>query len=265
MTHTDPILLVGPQRSGTTALGSALSDALAAAGGCFTVNGKLFTSCGGGGTDADAAARHLRADEVSHSLARVPAQGAGSDAWLVRTRAALLASAQRAACGRTEPSASGEIRRVCAEAYGPGLWGDKYNEYLLALPWLQRTFPDARWVFLVREPGEAVASMLAWTQFRPWNPDNALAASAKWAYWTSRWLDFRETVPPRQRVELDYADLCEGRSGALSALVGVELTPFLTDYRRPLLVRPAPPLCPEAQAVRQALMDLRILSAGRCS
>ncbi len=93
-----------------------------------------------------------------------------------------------------------EIRRVCAEAYGPGPWGDKSNEYLLELAWLHATFPDARWVFLVREPGETVASMLAWTEYRPWNPGNALDASAKWAYWTSRWLGFRDTVPPRQRV-----------------------------------------------------------------
>lgn len=263
MTHMDPILLVGPQRSGTTALGAAVSDALAAAGGCFTVNGKLLYLLRRWWTDGDAAARHLRADEVSHSLARIPAQGAGSAAWLVRTRAALLASAQRGACGRTVPSARDEIRRVCAEAYGPGPWGDKYNEYLLELPWLHATFLDARWVFLVREPGETVASMLAWTQDRPWNPDNALDASAKWAHWTSRWLDFRETIPPRQRVELDYADLCEGRSDALAALVGVELTPFLAGYRRQLLAGPAPPLCPDARAVRQALVDLRILSGRR--
>ncbi len=73
MTRTDPILLVGPQRSGTTALGAALSDALAAVGGCFTVNGKLLYLLRRWWTDADAAARHLRDDEVWHSLARIPA------------------------------------------------------------------------------------------------------------------------------------------------------------------------------------------------
>jgi hypothetical protein len=261
MTHTDPILLVGPQRSGTTALAAALSNAFAAAGGCFTVNGRLPYLLRRWWTDTDAAARHLREDEVFNPLARTPPQGEGSAAWLVRTRAALLASARRATCGRTEPSARDEIRRVCAEAYGPGPWGDKFNEYLLVLPWLHATFPAARWVFLVREPAETIASMLARAApDKPWNPDDAPAASAKWAYWTSRWLAFRETIPAQQRVEIDYADLCDGCSGALSLLVGVELTPFLADYRRPSFVRPAPALCPDARAVRQVLLDLGILS-----
>jgi Sulfotransferase family len=265
MTHTDPILLVGPQRSGTTALAAAMSAALAVAGGCFTVNGKLPYLLRRWWTDTDAAARHLRQDEVFHALARIPPQGVGSVAWLARTRTALLASARRAARGHAAPYARDEIRRVCSDAYGPGPWGDKYNEYLLELPWLHATFPDARWVFLVREPGETVASMLDWRRDKPWNPDNAWAAAAKWAYWTSRWLAFRETIPLRQRVELDYADLCEGHSDALSLLVGVELTPFLADFRRPSLLRPAPSLCRDAQAIHQALVELRILNDSRRS
>jgi hypothetical protein len=74
---------------------------------------------------------------------------------------------------------------------------------------------------------------------KPWNPDDVAAASRKWAYWTSRWLAFRDTVAPRRRVEVDYADLCEGRSSDLSQLVGVELAPYLADYCRQPLVRPA--------------------------
>lgn len=262
MTGTDPILLVGPQRSGTTALAAALSQAIATAGGCFTVNGKLPYLLRRWWTDPDATARHLRSDEVAHALVRIPAQGPGADAWLLRAREALLASARRA--GDTSVSTMDEVRRICAEAYGPGPWGDKYNEYLLDLPWLHATFPDARWVFLVREPGEAVASMLAWRHDKPWNPHDAGAASVKWAHWTSRWLAFRGAVAPRNRIEVDYAALCEGRHDALSELVGVDLTPFLATFRRPSSAeRPWASLGPDATEVRAALVRLGLLAGSR--
>jgi hypothetical protein len=260
---TGPILLVGPQRSGTTALGVAVSEAVAAAGGCFTVNGKLPYFLRRWWTGPDTAAGHLRSDEVAHSLGRVPPLGTGSAAWLVRARAALLASAGRAAHGTLEPSVGAEIRRICAEAYGPGPWGDKYNEYLLDLPWLHATFPDARWVFLVREPGESAASMLAWRRDKPWNPQEATAALAKWAHWTSRWLAFRAEVPARRRIELDYAALCAGRHEALSEFLGVDLGPHLTGFRRPPVTRPSPPLGPDARAVRDELVRLGILGGAR--
>jgi hypothetical protein len=259
MTGSDPLLLVGPQRSGTTALGAVLATALEAHGGCFTVNGKLPYLLRRWWTDGDAAARHLRADDVAHALGRVTPLGDGSAEWLARAQDALRASARRAACSPAAPSVTAEIRRVCAEAYGPVPWGDKYNEYLLDLPWLHAIFPDARWIFLVREPGESVASMLAWTRDKPWNPDGAVAAAAKWAEWTSRWLTFRDSVPARRRVELDYADLCAGRHDALSELVGLDLSPFLDGFQRPARTRPPAPLSPDAQAVRDALVRLGIL------
>jgi len=261
--RTDPILLVGPQRSGTTALAGALSEALAAAGGCFTINGKLLYFLRRWWMDTDADGQHLRSDEVSHSLRRIPAQGAGAAAWLERAHTALLASARRAAGHGTELSARDEIRRICWEAYGASQWGDKYNEYLLDLGWLHATFPDARWIFLVRDPGETVASMLAWKRDKPWNPEGGPAASAKWADWTSRWLGFRDALPHHRRVELDYAELCAGRHRTLSEVVGVDLGPFLTNFRRPTHERPSAPLCPAAHAVRRQLVHLGILSGHR--
>jgi hypothetical protein len=260
MSGTDPILLVGPQRSGTTALALALSRALAAEGGCFTVNGKLPYLLRRWWNDADAAAAHLRVDEVAHALERIPPKGEGSTAWLARAQDALLASSRRAAAGDVPPSTVAEARRVCCEAYGSGPWGDKYNEYLLELPWLNAMFPGARWVFLVREPHESVASMLAWAQDKPWNPGTEAAASTKWAYWTSRWLAFRSTVPVPRRLELDYASLCEGRCDSLSEFVGSDVAPFLSEFRRQSPGRPAPTLRPEAITVRDALVRTGILS-----
>ena len=258
MTGTNPIVLVGPQRSGTTALGAALSKAVATLGGCFTVNGKLPYFLRRWWTTTDAEAQHLRSDEIAHELARIPVQGNGADEWLKRACEALLASARRAS--ETKVSILHEVRRVCAEAYRQEPWGDKYNEYLLDLPWLDAMFPNARWVFLVREPGEAVASMLAWRHDKPWNPRETAAASAKWAYWTSRWLAFRDSVAPRRRIEIDYASLCEGHHSKLSEFAGVDLMPFLADFRRSTAERPWAPLSRDATEVRATLVQLGLLA-----
>ncbi|MUN40937.1 sulfotransferase family protein [Actinomadura litoris] len=271
MTRADPVLLVGAQRSGTTALGAAMARAAAAAGGCFTVNGKLPYLLRRWWTGPDVTAGHLRSDEVSHALRRVPPYGPGADAWLAGADAALLAGARRAASGRAAERVEDEVGRVCAEAYGlcgdGRPWGDKYNEYLLDLPWLHAVFPRARWVFLTREPAEAVASMLAWRHDKPWNPREVAAASAKWAYWTARWLAFRNAVPPERRCELDYGGLCDDPSGAraeaLSELLGADTEPFLKDFRRSPSERPVPELGSEALAVRDALKRLRILGGAR--
>ncbi|KPI04871.1 hypothetical protein OK074_4535 [Actinobacteria bacterium OK074] len=264
MTGTDPLFLVGPQRSGTTALAGALSNAVAAAGGCFTANGKLPYLLRRWWTQDDIAAGHLRADEVTHALTRVPPYGAGSEPWLDRARTALLASARRAATGGEPPTVVDDIRAICAEAYGnTGLWGDKYNEYLLELPWLHSVFPDARWAFLVRDPDATVSSMLNWRRDKPWNPADAHAASAKWAHWTSRWLAFRDAVPPDRRVELDYADLCAGDHTALAKFTGLDLDAELAGFRsRPAAHRERPRLCREALSVRAELTRLKILGGS---
>ncbi len=254
---TAPLFLVGPQRSGTTALGMALSAAIAASGGCFTVNGKLPYLLRRWWTGADIAAGHARSDEVAYALARMPILGTGADAWLGRANQALQAGARRAT--GEAGSAIGEVRQICAEAYGTGPWGDKYNEYLLDLPWLDAVFPEARWIFLVRDPGRTVASMLAW-QAKPWNPGDARAASAKWAHWASRWLDFRERIAPERRLELDYDGICRGRHFEISAFAGVEVAPFLAGFQHRSPAPPAAALGARARRVHARLAALDILA-----
>jgi hypothetical protein len=228
----EPVLLVGAQRSGTTALAHALSASFSDRGGCFTVNGKLPYLLRRWWTREDAQARHLRADEVAHGLERLPAQGVGAEAWLARARRALADSAARVAGAGVASGVETEVRRVCSDAYNAAPWGDKYNEYLLDLRWLAHVWPNARWVFLGRDPHAVVASMLRWRRDKPWNPTSALAASEKWAAWNARWLDFRTELPPARRAELDYDRLCEGRAESLSELLDFEMSPYLTGFAR---------------------------------
>jgi hypothetical protein len=225
-----PILLVGAQRSGTTALGHALAQAIANAGGCFTVNGKLPYYLKRWWQD-DPATRHARADEVSYALRRRKPGGPSADEWLVRTEEALIRSSERIAQNGNLDLKS-EMRRVCHEAYGKLLlWGDKYNEYLLDLDFLDELFPSAVWLFVGRHPAEVVDSMLRWTGTRPWNPVDVDAAAEKWAYWNEQWLYFRDRIPSDRRIELDYHNLGQSHRKTLDDVLGLTMEPYLVHYR----------------------------------
>jgi hypothetical protein len=232
-----PLFLVGAQRSGTTALAHAISaQAHAQREGVFTVNGKLWYFLVRWLDADDLAARHFRADEISHALRRRPAQGAAADEWLAQADRALRALARRVSRGQYAPDRAGVLsarRDLAAEMAGPDWWGDKYNEYLMQLPELHDTFPDARWIFLSRDPSEVISSMLAWTGDRPWNPVTRQDAEAKWAAWNSRWLAFRDQLKPSQFLEIDYADLCSGAAHpAVQEFTELDLSEPLSSYRR---------------------------------
>jgi len=253
-----PLFLVGAQRSGTTALAHAISGQVHAQhGGVFTVNGKLWYLLLRWLDVADLEARHFRADEVCYALRRRPAQGAGAAEWLSRADGALRVMAAEVASG-VYPADPAGVRQACravaAAVAGAAPWGDKYNEYLLQLPELRATFPEARWLFLRRHPAEVVASMTEWTGVRPWNPASPRDCEAKWMSWNRRWLSFRSGLTPDRVLELDYADLCSGAANrAVQEFTELDLTAALRGYRN----RRSPGLAasPEADRVWARLRD----------
>jgi hypothetical protein len=227
-----PLFLVGAQRSGTTALGLALAAAFAERGWVFTVEGKLPYLLRRWCTPADRAAMHMRCDEVIHGLRRLPVKGVDADAWIARASGALHAAAARMAVSPEPIDITATTRAVCAEAYGGDPWGDKYNEYLLDLEWLDAIFPRARWIYLVRDPRAVISSMLAWGANRSWNPRTADACARKWAHWNDRWLAFRGGVAAERRLEVDYATLCAGGHEPVSEFTGLAMAGFLAGYER---------------------------------
>ncbi|MBY8870653.1 sulfotransferase [Micromonospora sp. PLK6-60] len=221
---TDPLILLGCQRSGTTALAWALSEAYGAAGGHFTVNGKLPYLLDRWCRQDDVDARHLRADEILHALRRRPPGGAGVERWLCQVETSLRRAAADTAAGRAR-DADELARRILAESYaGFPRWGDKYNEYLLHLPSLLRMLPRARLLLLVRHPTEVAESMLGWSGDRPWRPERPADAVAKWVAWHRQWPLACRTVPAHRRLVVDYHDLCAGAvDDLLSEFVEVDL------------------------------------------
>lgn len=252
-----PLLLLGAQRSGTTALAYALSRAFADAGGVFTVNGKLPYLLPRWTTDADLSGRHFRADELAHALARKPPAGEGADRWLKGVDDVLRQAAAEVARGaHAEPGAL--ARDIIARAYAPWpLWGDKYNEYLLDLPAVLRAVPGARLVLLVRHPLEAAASQLAWAGDRPWRPETVEDALAKWAAWHRPWFEVVPGLEPSRWLVVGYRALCDGRAAdRLAAFCGLDLDRYLSGLRAR---RPAPfneELPPDIARLWRALSEM---------
>lgn len=237
-----PLVLLGAQRSGTTAFAHALNKAFAANGGMFTVNGKLPYLLDRWLTPDDLAARHLRADEILHALRRHSPSGAGIEAWLARVET-LLRDAARDVAEGVRTDAADLARRILTQSYrGATRWGDKYNEYLLGLARFDRIVPDARYILLIRHPSEVAASILAWTGDRPWKPHTTQAALEKWAAWHAGWLT---SALPRERFRVvEYRRLCAGaETERLGAFVDLDLAPWLDtlasrrDIDRPTLPR----------------------------
>ncbi|MFE2284669.1 sulfotransferase family protein [Streptomyces sp. NPDC059443] len=226
---TSPVILLGGQRCGTTALAYAMNLAFHDAGGHFTVNGKLpYLLHRWLGPD-DLAHRHLRADEILYALDRRPADGAGADRWRERVERSLRAAAREVAEGTAGDDPVALARRILTEAaQGLPHWGDKYNEYLLHLPHLDAVLPDARYVMLVRHPEEAARSMLRWTGDRPWVPVTREAALAKWTSWNREWLAFADRIPAGRRLVIEYQALCRGEeTRRLEEFTGLDLRPYL--------------------------------------
>ncbi|MGV9308925.1 sulfotransferase [Nonomuraea sp. NPDC003727] len=238
-----PLLLLGAQRSGTTAFAHALSRAYADSGGLFTVNGKLPYLLPRWCTRSDLAGRHFRADEIWHALGRKPVAGQGVAHWRVRVGTALRAAASRVAEGRRDdPSAL--VREILTESYAAWpFWGDKYNEYLLDLPTVLEAVPSARLLLLVRHPYEVAASTHEWAGERPWKPATDVGACAKWAAWHRGWLALAPALDPARQMVVGYRALCDGRATRrLSTFVGLDLAPYLGGLRARRSTCPEPDL-----------------------
>jgi hypothetical protein len=109
--------------------------------------------------------------------------------------------------GMTTGEAIAAVFEVYAEREGKPRWGDKTPLYMQSLPLLERLFPDARWVHLVRDGRDAALSFLALPEGfsgKTWAQPRTAAQFA--ARWRSEILAARRLIEGRY-LELRYEDL----------------------------------------------------------
>ncbi|MCL6443039.1 MAG: sulfotransferase [Alicyclobacillus sp.] len=252
-----PLLLIGSQRSGTTALAYALSDAFAAVDSIFTVNGKLMYFLHRWLTNKDLYVRHFRADEILYSLKRRAPGGVGIERWLAQVEHVLRQAAAEVADGLHD-DALALGRRIVTECYaGWSRWGDKYNEYLHHLSHLNELVPDARYILMFRTPYESAASVLEWTGDRPWRPSTVEGNLEKWAAWHTDVIQLLDSLAKDRYQVIEYYSLCVGKeTRRLSDFVGLDLEPYLRNLKPRRKSTDHPPLPMNVQQVWNRLQVL---------
>ncbi len=79
----------------------------------------------------------------------------------------------------------------------PVVVGDQTPNYVLALPYLEQLFPDARYLHVVRDPRDVVASILPLR----FGADSAAVAASDWNECVAGWWAASRRVPPDRRGE----------------------------------------------------------------
>lgn len=93
--------------------------------------------------------------------------------------------------------------------------GDNTPLYVLSIPWLLELFPNARFVHLVRDPRDVVCSVLSMR----FGADDPVVAAMEWQHALGCWLMGERQIPPENRIEIRYEDLCLSAETTLRKLM----------------------------------------------
>jgi len=133
------------------------------------------------------------------------------------------------------PDAIGAIYRAYAEARGKSRFGDKTPSYMQRLSVLERAFPDAEYVHLIRDGRDAALSFLGMRRRPSFNwarPRGVGAFAAQWRREVSSARRLGERVA-RRYTELRYEDLVADPEHALRGLcafLGLAYAPSMLEY-----------------------------------
>ena len=219
MPIVQPVILLSPPRSGST----LLFDALARSPDLYSLHDESHAVIEG------VPALH----PAAHGFASNRLTAADATAGIVATLRHEFHANMRDAAGQAPPP------------HGPVRLLEKTPKNSLRVPFLRAVFPDARFVFLYRDPREVIASMVeawqsgafvtyaelpGWRPDRPWSmllppgwrawrdlPPAELAAR-QWTAAMDILLEDFAALPPAQRFAVRYHDLVAAPRETLTAL-----------------------------------------------
>jgi hypothetical protein len=215
-----PVIVLGVRRSGTTLLRVMLDrhPALAVPDESYFI--------------PTLAARHRGALEASRFCDDVARISTLRD-WGVRPADV----AARLRPGATAADGIAAIYEAYAAARGKERWGDKTPMYMSRLGLLERLFPTAVFVHLVRDGRDAARSFLempAGLVTESWgHPRDAAGFACQWRTEVRAALALGRRLGPARYLELRYERLVadpEGALRAVSAFAGLEFDPVMLAY-----------------------------------
>lgn len=141
--------------------------------------------------------------------------------------------AVRAQVAAIAPSDFASLARAVFEAYARAQskprWGDKTPGYVTHLPLLDRIFPDALFVHVIRDGREVAVSLAE----RPWGPRSAIAGAFWWRTKTGAGVRDGRPLPPSRYLEVRHEDLVATPEAALRRIcrfLGEEYWPSMHEY-----------------------------------
>jgi hypothetical protein len=129
------------------------------------------------------------------------------------------------------------VYAVYAEERGKPRWGDKTPMYMQNLRLLERLFPDALFVHLIRDGRDAALSFLSMPKglmTESWmQPRTVAGFAAQWRTEIKAARRLGTRVGPDRYLEVRYEDLIDDVAGVLRRIVtfaGLPYEPAMTDY-----------------------------------
>ena len=139
--------------------------------------------------------------------------------------------------GMTTDDAIAAVFAAYAAERGKARWGDKTPLYMQHLDLLERLFPDARFVHLIRDGRDAALSFLsvpAGLMTEGWgHPRDAAGFACQWATEVASARELGARVGGQRYRELRYEALVadpEGELRTVCAFAGLEYDPAMLDY-----------------------------------
>lgn len=82
-------------------------------------------------------------------------------------------------------------------------WGDKTPHYLRELETLIEMFPDAYYIFIVRDGRDVALSLLE----KPWGPNNLLSCATYWRDLNEKFITHHRKIPEEKLLFIKYEEL----------------------------------------------------------
>jgi len=135
--------------------------------------------------------------------------------------------------GMTLGEAVGAVYETYAAARGKVRWGDKTPMYMQYLPLLERLFPDARYVHLIRDGRDAALSFLQMPEgvvTKTWaHPTDAAGFACQWRTEVAAARALGRRIGSSRYLELRYERLVEDPEGELRRICTFAELPFESD------------------------------------
>lgn len=129
-------------------------------------------------------------------------------------------------------TAFGVVLRSYARKFGKPRWGDKRPAYYAFMDELDRLFPDAQFIHLIRDPRACVESL----KRQEWYPDEATYCAAAWVHAVRSASRSGAKLGPKRYLEVKYEELVSDPEAVSRQICEFLDEPFDEDMCRPELI-----------------------------